>query len=349
MKRFVVTLALLAAMLLTATTAFAQTGDGTTGGTVPPAEEAPDAFITMNLEAGFVLDPFLISVNGGGDVDASILGDGCTGYISENPILTVNWTGEADFIDVFFYSEHDPVLVIQTPDGAYRCNDDASDTLLDPQIKLESPVQGRYNFWVGSFDEGQLIPGILVLTARPGVTVGSFDLGDLVHRGEVSADETQDVEQAKLDELATAQADTEIATPEEGTDTLSAEVVADGEIPAFDIRVNDQICNGYISQEPAFGFNEDGAADLLRVFVEADADATLFLARGTDEIWCNDDAEPGVNLNPMVEIENPEAGDYFVYVGRLSLDEPITATVTATENAELTPAVLAPADAAASQ
>jgi hypothetical protein len=343
MKRFVVTLALLAAMLLTATTAFAQTGDGTAGGTVPPAEKAPDAFITMNLEAGFVLDPFLVSVNGGGDVDASTLADGCTGYISENPILTVDWSGETDFVDVFFYSEHDPVLVIQTPDGGYLCNDDASDALLDPQIKLEAPAPGRYNFWVGSYDEGQLIPGILVLTARPNVTAGSFDLGDLVHRGAISEDDVQETEQTKLDELAKIQAETEITAPEEGTDTLSADVVADGEIPAFDIRVDDQICNGYISQEPAFGFNEDGNADLLRVFVEADADATLFLARGTDDIWCNDDAEPGVNLNPMVEIENPEAGDYFVYVGRLSLDEPITATVTATENAELMPAVLAPA------
>lgn len=343
MKRFVITLALLAAMLLTATTAFAQTGDGTAGGTVPMAEETPDAFITMNLEAGFVLDPFLISVNGGGNVDASSLGEGCTGYISENPILTVDWTGEADFVDVFFYSEHDPVLVIQTPDGGYRCNDDASGTLLDPQIKLENPAPGRYNFWVGSFDEGQLIPGILVLTARPDVTADSFDLGDLVHRGAVSENEAQNAEQAKLDEFAAAQADAEIATPEEGTDTLSADIVADGEIPAFDIRVGDQICNGYISQEPAFAFNEDGNADLLRVFVEADADATLFLARGTDQVWCNDDAEPGANLNPMVEIESPEAGDYFVYVGRLNLDEPITATVTATENAELMPAVLAPA------
>jgi len=343
MKRSIITLALLAAMLLTATTVFAQASDGTADGTVSSAEEAPDAFITMNLEAGFVLDPFLVSVNGGGDVDASTLGDGCTGYISENPILTVDWSGETDFVDVFFYSEHDPVLVIQTPDGEYLCNDDASDALLDPQIKLESPEPGRYNFWVGSFDEGQLIPGILVLTTRSDVTAGSFDLGDLVHRGAVSTDETQDAEQAKLDEFTAAQADTEITAPEEGTDTLNADVVADGEIPAFDIRVNDQICNGYISQEPAFGFNEDGNADLLRVFVEAEADATLFLARGADEVWCNDDAEPGVNLNPMVEIENPEAGDYFVYVVRLSLDEPITATVTATENADLMPAVLAPA------
>jgi len=342
MKRLVITLALLAAMLLTATTAFAQTSGGE-GGTVPQTGEAPAAFITMNLEAGFVLDPFLVSVNGGGDVDASTLGDGCAGYISENPILTVDWSGEADFVDVFFYSEHDPVLVIQTPDGGYLCNDDASDVLLDPQIKLDNPGPGRYNFWVGSYDQGQLIPGVLVLTARPDVTAGSFDLGDLVHRGAVSAEASQNAQQAKLDELAAAQANTEIVTPEGGTDTLSADVVADGEIPAFDIRLNDQICNGYISQEPAFGFHEDGNADLLRVFVEADADATLFLARGTEDVWCNDDAEPGVNLNPMVEIENPEAGDYFVYVGRLSLDEPITATVTATENADLMPAVLAPA------
>ncbi len=34
-------------------------------------EDAPAAYITLNLDAGHPLDPFLVSVNGGGDVDAS--------------------------------------------------------------------------------------------------------------------------------------------------------------------------------------------------------------------------------------------------------------------------------------
>jgi len=343
MKRFALSLALLMVALLFVTPAFAQTDDSANDDD-GNAADAPAAFITMNLEAGFALDPFFVSVNGGGDVDASTLGEGCVGYVAEAPTVTVEWSGEADFVETFFYSDHDPVLVIETPSGEYLCSDDANEVLLDPVIQMDNPENGRYNIWVGSFDEGQLIPGILVLTTRSEVNIGAFSLGELVHRDAIPEDnvEAEELRSQAVETLAEAQGEAEIETRTEETDTLVADVVADGEFPAFDVQIDEVLCNGYISAEPAFAFSEDGNGDVLRVFVESETDTTIFLARSTDQVWCNDDAEPGVNLNPLIEIENPEAGEYFVYVGRLSLDEPVSGTLTVTEKTDLMPAELAP-------
>ena len=341
MKRFALSLALLVAALLVATTAYAQTDDSASDDDAA-ATDAPVAFITMNLEAGFALDPFFVSVNGGGDVDASTLDEACSGFIAQDPTVTINWDGEAGFLEAFFYSDHDPVLVIETPSGDYLCNDDASEMLLDPVIEIGAPEAGRYNLWVGSFDEGQLIPGILVMTTRHEVNIVSFSLAGLVCRDAIPEDhvEAEELRPHRAETLAEAQGDAEVEARTEEAHTLTADVTADGEFPAFDIQIDEQLCNGFITEEPAFAFSEDGNADVLRVFVDADADTTLFVAKSTEQVWCNDDAEPGMNLNPLVEIENPEAGEYFVYVGRLTLDEPVAGALTVTENAELAPVAL---------
>lgn len=49
------------------------------------------AFLTMNLRAGFPLDPFVVSLNGGGEIDASTLDPECVGFITEAPTFAVNW------------------------------------------------------------------------------------------------------------------------------------------------------------------------------------------------------------------------------------------------------------------
>ncbi|MEZ4834599.1 MAG: hypothetical protein R2873_21855 [Caldilineaceae bacterium] len=134
----------------------------------------PRAFAAIDLSAGFPLDPLLISLNGGGDIDVSDWGDECVGFVTELPTVTLNWTGESDFVEAFFYSDHDPVLVVETPSGEFLCNDDANEAILDPVVQIDDPEQGRYNIWVGSYDEGQLLPGLLVLTTRHEVNIGTF-------------------------------------------------------------------------------------------------------------------------------------------------------------------------------
>ena len=131
------------------------------------ARKVGPALVTLDLAAGFPLDPTFMSLNGGGEVDASLLGPDCKGYINRNPVATVNWTGAADMLRAFFYSDSDSTLVVLTPDGKLVCNDNANEQLLDPVLDIKNPVPGKYRIWVGSAANRQRIPGILVLTTKP--------------------------------------------------------------------------------------------------------------------------------------------------------------------------------------
>ena len=383
MKRLITLLAVLMAAVLLASTAMAQSATGTADATETPVaeeeatpapeeeatpapeEEAADAaetpeavaeevtdeasaaFITMNLTAGYAMDPFFVSVEGGGMIDASTLGEGCTGFVNEAPAVTVDWEGEADFVEAFYLSDHDPVMVIETPGGEFLCADDANEVLLDPVIEITDPEQGVYNIWIGTFDEGQRFPGVLVITTRQEVNIGTFSLAGLVRRGTIPEDhlEAEELRPSDQADIAAGNARVQTEALEEGTDTLTADITVEGEFPAFDIELDELICNGYVPTEPNFAFTEDGNAELLRVFFESDQDSTLIVLGPDDQVWCNDDAEAGVNLNPLIDIPTPPAGDYFVYVGRLGLEEPVSGTLTVTELADNVPANLGPPNA----
>lgn len=326
---------------------------------------APAAFLTMNLRAGFPLDPFVVSLNGGGEVDASTLDPACVGFITEAPTFAVNWEGEAEFFDIFYYSDFDPTLVLQLPDGSFLCNDDASDNVLDPELIVESPAEGEYNLWVGSYDAGQIIPGLLVITANRSVSVNDFDPGALVQRAAI-ADDIQpanvvgaDAVQAALsgeesgessDAAAVAASrtagrdivpDVEIA----GGDTpITATLVASGETPVFTVLNEDDngtVCGGLVSgAAPEFVFRYDGDTEDLRIFFEGSADSSLVIV-GEEIVLCSDDSEAGENGNPVIDIANP-SGLYGVWVGRFDATEPVTGTLTIAETTNVAPVQIEP-------
>ena len=337
MKKVSALILFLSIGILSTAVTFAQSG----GQTIPPAEDAPVALITLNLEAGFPLDPMILSVNGGGEVDASTLDEGCAGYINQDPVVTLNWSGQADFVEVFFYSDHDPTLVIQMPDGGYACNDDANDLLLDPSIQANNPPTGQYKIWVGSYAPEQLIPGFLVLTTKPDVNIGTLDIGGLVKREPIAEDELEQ------HEANTAQSPTKavIEPMEEPVEIAAAEPITanlsvSGTVAAFGISVPDQLCNGFLEGEPDFAFDWENKADFLRVIFEGDDDATLFVEAPDGSVYCNDDFVAGENLNPVVDIEQPLLGTYFVYVGRLDLEKAINGTLIVSPSSDTQPKVL---------
>lgn len=313
------------------------------------SDAAPlSAYISLDLAAGFPLDPFLVSVNGGGDVDASAFGAGCTGFVNDAPTVSLDWEGEADFVEAFFYSHSDPVLVVQTPDGEYLCSDDANDLLLDPVIELANPANGRYNIWVGSYTADQLIPGLLVITTRPEINLGTFDLTSLVQRAPIPEDTLEhadvaprraDASRAGAATLAEAEA---VLSREEIIDGVSTEVTAAGSEPAFELPAEGLFCAGFIGAEPDFSFELEAEGDRLRVYFESNADSTLVVQLPDGSYLCNDDAVSGDNLNPLVEILAPDSGRYNVFVGRLQQDEPINGKLFVVESNTQMPADLDP-------
>jgi hypothetical protein len=301
----------------------------------PAADEAPaepSAYVSVDFQQGFVLDPFLVSVNGGGEVDSSTLDESCVGWINDKPVVSVNWQGEVEQATIFFFSDHDSTLTIELPDGSYLCNDDAGESVLDASITMTNPMTGTYSIFVGTFEEQQLIPGLLVITARDDMSLGTFAPGELVKRESLPADEVVPLP----DESAAAmQAPVEAALSpdvviEDGSAPVTVELTVEGELPAFRLEpedVADVVCSGLVNEGPPdFLFEYTGSADNLRVFFEGDGDATLVVA-GENVFYCNDDQEAGVNANPRIDIAAP-AGFYGVWVGRIDPDSPLTGTLT---------------------
>jgi hypothetical protein len=339
MRKYLPFLAALAAVVVTAGTSLAQ--DPTPTPQAEVAQQPAPAHITIDLAAGFPLDPFFVSVNGGGSVPASTLSPECTGYVQHDPTVTVHWAGSAPFVNGFVFSDHDPVLVIRQPDGSYLCNDDANPLLLDPVIKITDPISGTYDVWVGSYSAQQLIPGVFVITGRPDVNLGTFALADLVRRAPIPEQAQEPVHQQDIAILLNTLNAAAAAKVAEGVSAAPIEVTGGGDVPAFDLPLTDLICNGFINREPSYLFDWAGEADNLRVQFEGAQDTTLVVLTPSGAVLCADDAEAGANLNPVLDITDPDPGNYAVFVGTLVPNNQVTGTLTITDAAAV-PAILTP-------
>ncbi len=370
MRRWMILPVLVIALLSSVAIAFAQdTGTTPAAGTVPTlpdvsdnaeatdasmtAAEATQAYVTLDLAAGFPLDPFFVSVNGGGKVDASTLSPECTGMVSSNPVLTLNWSGETDFARIFVYSDHNPSLVVQLPDGSYVCSGDTNAMLFDPQVQLNAPAAGTYNVWVGNQDKIGLIPSVLVLTTKQDVSVGGFQLSGLVRRPQMREQLAKAVDTLNLADasavqsaIETALANAASAQPLTADAALTATTTVTGVLPGFVWPVSPlspaPVCNGLSNATPALVFSVAEGTEAVRVFAEAASDATLLVILPDGTFACADDSEEGANRNPVVDLTNPVAGNYGVAVGRLSAEAPLDAQVTVTTDTTSAPVLLEP-------
>lgn len=306
------------------------------------------SLMTLDIGAGFVLDPFFVAVNGGGTVPASSLDPACVGYVNDAPVLTINTDALAANVTVFVYSDHDPSLVIGLPDGTFVCNDNAGAAVLDPQIQVENPEAGAYRIWVGSKRPLDLIPGVLVLTTKPEFSLGSFALGSLVRRPTVPIDAPTagDVlpEAKAFQERLSGRLSRAIVPALEEGQTLTASVTITGLRPAFlfTTAVESPVpaCAGLINDASQIDFGITEGMDRARVFFEGDGDATLILVRPDGKALCIDDSADGANLNPLLDLAGLEPGNYAAVVGRLSADTPLNGVLTVTANPDITPAIL---------
>lgn len=124
-------------------------------------------FGTLDLESGFIPDPQEIEVVSGGTVDVASLdlGSDCTGYATAAPDFRINWSGDATNLRIFFVSDEgeDATLVINDATANWHCNDDHG-AGLDPLVDIESPPEGQFDVWVGSYSSGEFIVGTLYIT-----------------------------------------------------------------------------------------------------------------------------------------------------------------------------------------
>lgn len=125
---------------------------GATSGAQPDVGAEP-LYGTLDLAAGFQPDPQVRNIDAGGSDENPIDGAGCAGYLNaERPDLDVNYTPGSYPLFIYARSSSDTTLLVNLPDGSWVCSDDALGH--DPMIRLDAPMAGNYNVWVGTYSAG---------------------------------------------------------------------------------------------------------------------------------------------------------------------------------------------------
>lgn len=125
--------------------------------TLPAAAQDPNLapnFGTIRLTAGFEPDPHIINLQAGGDIDAQTISPDCVGYITNTPDIRMNFTNGSGLpLIISVASGVDTTLVVNAPDGRWYCNDDGPNGL-NPSVRFNNPLSGRYEIFVGTFSAG---------------------------------------------------------------------------------------------------------------------------------------------------------------------------------------------------
>ena len=146
MRKFVMLLAAAAAI---STTASAQ-----------PNFNANPSFGTINLSAGFSPDPRVIAVTAGGRLSAQSIDPSCRGSVANAPDVRLNYeAGNSLPLIISVDSSADTTLAVNGPDGSWYCDDDTNGA--NPVVRFNSPQSGRYDIYVGHYQEGSRIPARL--------------------------------------------------------------------------------------------------------------------------------------------------------------------------------------------
>jgi hypothetical protein len=124
---------------------------------------AAPAHGTLTLAPGFA--PEEVAVEAGGGDAVSVFGSGCAGYIANGePDLNVLFGEGVSALAFYAESEDDTTLLVNLPDGSWRCSDD--EVGRNPGLEIEAPEGGLYNVWVGTYAQGGGAPATLHVATR---------------------------------------------------------------------------------------------------------------------------------------------------------------------------------------
>lgn len=130
---------------------------------------------THALRTGFTPDPWDFRLTAGGGRNPVDLATqnitGCSrGYVTARPDFRFNFGAGESFELLRFYvtSRADSLLLINEPNGNYKCNDDHGRSgwgeSLMPAIDYNNPPAGRYDIWIGTYERQRNQPAVLHIT-----------------------------------------------------------------------------------------------------------------------------------------------------------------------------------------
>jgi serine protease Do len=123
---------------------------------------------TLELVSGFP-DLFSRPAYAGGSIDVGELGIGCVGYAMQAPDFRIRWTGDTASLRLMFQADeagNDAVLIVNTSNGEWICNDDGHETTLNPQLDLAGYPEGVFDVWIASYWQVDYFSGTLIITEQ---------------------------------------------------------------------------------------------------------------------------------------------------------------------------------------
>ena len=112
-------------------------------------------FGTRTVNTGFTPDPITVSLQSGGNIDASHLGGDCKGMVAARPDYRIQYhAGTTLPLIISVNSASDTTLVVNGPDNHWACNDDTNGT--NPMVRYDHPQSGQYDIWVGTYGNSGL-------------------------------------------------------------------------------------------------------------------------------------------------------------------------------------------------
>ncbi len=253
---------------------------------------APGVYGQVSLTNGFEPDPYTVTVNGGGAIDASTLNESCAGYIDARASFTLNYRAGEWPLYISGASDADTTLVVRTPNGSWVCDDDSGGNL-NPRVGWDDPASGRYQVWLGRFG------------AQNETATGTLRISELAP--DESAGAVGDGPDFSLDPAYGAVDMAAGFTPDPHTQAIAA----GGSINAAVLGVD--TCVGWIAQAPDYRVNWTGTGPLI-FSVNSEADTTLVINDGQGNWVCDDDGG-NIGANPSVAFQSAPSGQYDVWVG----------------------------------
>ena len=100
-----------------------------------------------------------------------VAAEGCAGYVAEAPDFSFTLS---DAFEEIWFSAHSPAnitMLLNAADGEWHCRDDFLGT--DPSISFSDAAAGRYDIWIGSYEEDNYAASIVYVTeSAPDESIG---------------------------------------------------------------------------------------------------------------------------------------------------------------------------------
>lgn len=291
---------------------------------------------TVTLSAGFMPDPNITQVQAGGSDSVSGLnlaapaGDSCRGHINAAaPDVRLNFSGSGGFLRVGVRAQSDTTLVINMPDGSWRCADDTFG--LNPALDFQNAPSGQYDIWVGTYSSGSPVPAEVLVTEFTSDSAFTGNAGGTPNPGSAGGG-------GRLDHSQTPRTAPITLAPGFMPDPHTVNITAGGSLAVSGSNLtpaNGGPCRGSVAgSAPDFRVNLSGNSNFLRFFVRSTADSTLIINAPNGQWHCQDDS---VGTNPVIDFNNAPAGQYDIWVGMFSATTAQPATLGITELSSVQP------------